>query len=96
LSPSPPFKVPDWGSDVDWVLDPSQKVATHWTTIRTFLGWKLVGTGAGAVVMWAAVTVLLPGFQNIGGGDDGNHDVDGPFWHFGFFVIMRALMMQFV
>ncbi len=36
----------------------------------------------------------LLGFQNVGG--EGNHDFGGPFCHFGYFFILRALMMQFV
>jgi hypothetical protein len=40
--------------------------------------------------MRAALTVLLPGYQNVG--RDSNRDVGGPFRHFGYFLSFTALI----
>jgi hypothetical protein len=51
---------------------------------RTGKDWKDV---ARASLMEAVLTVLLPYFLNIGG--DSNHDVGGPFHHFGYFLVFN-------
>jgi hypothetical protein len=39
--------------------------------------------------MWAALTVLLPGFLNVG--SDGNLNISSPFHQFGYFVVLNSL-----
>ncbi len=90
----PSLKVPEWGNNVDWVVDPLQKVVLGRQS-RPFQLEKWLGhTVAGAFMMWIALAVLSLGFLKVGG--DSSHSGRSPYLHFVIISSWTALMMQFI